>query len=105
VFGDARQRAAQHARRDVDADDAIAGPVAQERNAGAEADFKNTSAAGADMRLGGGDSSHAALLENAPEHHVVDWRPAIVGLLDRVAVERHPHGETKPPWPSPPRRG
>ena len=46
VLDDAVLRAAQHRRRDVDADQAVFPPVAQQRNAGADADLENAPASG-----------------------------------------------------------
>ncbi len=83
VLGDALLGLLQHRFRNVGAEDADVLAIERQRDAGADADFEH---AAADL-VGGLDRGLPALAEHAAEHEVVDRRPAVIGLLDRLAVE------------------
>ena len=87
MLDDAVLRAAQHRRRDVDADQAIFPVVALQRDAGADADFEDAPARCTASPLGGGDRRPPAALKHRAEHQVVDRRPALVSLRDPRAVD------------------
>src|SRR4051812_46869541 len=68
TFGDALARLAQHRLAVVDADDAIAGGIVDERNAGA---YTHVQDAAADP-LGSGYRGLATLIEHLAEDEIVD---------------------------------
>jgi hypothetical protein len=82
-FVNALLRLLQHRLRNVGAEDAQVRRILRQRDAGADADLEH---AAADL-VGGMDCRLAALAEHAAKHEVVYRRPAIVGLLDHLAVE------------------
>src|SRR3954451_155554 len=97
VLGDALGRLAQHRRRDVDADDTVGARIVGQRNAGADTDFENASADALRRR----DRGAAAALEHPAEHHIVDRRPARIGLRYCRIVELG-HGFSSRSWPTQP---
>src|SRR6202035_3552931 len=74
---------AQHRFRNVGAEDAKMRSVLRQRDAGADTDLEH---AAADL-VGGRNGRLAPLAEHAAKHEVVDRRPAVIGLFDRLAVE------------------
>ena len=82
-LGDPLPRLLQHRLRNIGAEDAKMRRILRQRDAGADADLEH---AAADL-VGGRNRRLAALAEHAAEHEVVDRRPAVVGLLDHLAVE------------------
>ena len=57
--------------------------IERQRDAGADADLEHAAA----ELVGGLDRGIAALGEHVAKHEIVDRRPAVIGLLDRLAVE------------------
>src|SRR5262249_30981987 len=73
----------QHRLGNIGAEDAEIGAIQRQGDAGTDADFEHTTA---DL-VGRLDRSVTALAEHAAEYEVVDGGPAVIGLLDRLAVE------------------
>src|SRR6202008_2687169 len=71
--------------------DADVRPIERQRNAGADANFQHPAA----ELVGSLDRSITALAEDAAEHQVVNRSPAVIGLLDHLAVEVQLPGTVK----------
>jgi hypothetical protein len=78
-----RAFALRHGFRNISPEDADVRGILRQRDAGADTDLEH---AAADL-VGGDDGGTPAFAEHAAEHEVIDWGPAVVGLLDRGAVE------------------
>ena len=83
--GDPRLGLAQHRLADVDAEQAVAARIVRQRDAGADADLEDAAA----DPLRGPDRRGAAQRKHRAEHHVIDRRPARIGLFDKFLIERN----------------
>src|SRR5262249_28617600 len=82
---DAFLRLAQHRLGNVDAAYAIGRGIVRQRDAGADADFKDA-AANAFSRSDGGLASP---LENSAEDEIIDRSPSRIGFRDCLSIELH----------------